>query len=60
VALTGIVGSGKTTLLHQIKNELEREKEVIIAQSLAIDKNRVSLPILIMALFYDLTTEKEV
>lgn len=60
VALTGIVGSGKTTLLHQIKSELEREKEVIVAQSLAIDKNRVSLPILIMALFYDLTTEKEV
>jgi type II secretory pathway predicted ATPase ExeA len=60
VALTGIVGSGKTTLLHQIKSELEREKEVIVAQSLAIDKNRVSLPILITALFYDLTTEKEV
>lgn len=60
VALAGIVGSGKTTLLYQIKNELEREKEVIVSQSLAIDKYRVTLPILIMALFYDLSTEKDV
>jgi len=60
VALTGIVGSGKTVLMHNIQNELEQEKEVIVAKSLAIDKNRVSLPVLITALFYDLATEKEV
>ncbi len=60
VALTGIVGSGKTLLLQKLKSEMERENEVIVAQSLSIEKNRISLPTLIMALFYDLTTAKEV
>ena len=60
VALTGLVGSGKTLFLHQIKTELEQEEEVIVSQSLAIDKNKVSLPILIMALFYDLTLKKDI
>jgi type II secretory pathway predicted ATPase ExeA len=56
----GIVGSGKTTLLHRVQDELMREKEVLVARSLAVDKARVELRTLIMALFYDLATEKDV
>jgi len=60
VAVAGIVGCGKTTVLQRMQNELVREKDILVARSLAVDKDRVSLGTLIMALFYDLTTEKDV
>jgi type II secretory pathway predicted ATPase ExeA len=60
VAVAGIVGCGKTTLLQRVQAELVREKEVLVARSLAVDKDRVNLGTLIMALFYDLATEKDV
>ena len=60
IAVAGSVGSGKTTLLHRVQDELMREKEVLVARSLAVDKDRVELRTLIMALFYDLATEKDV
>jgi type II secretory pathway predicted ATPase ExeA len=60
IAVAGIVGSGKTTLLHQVQAELVREKAVLGARSLAVDKDRVELRTLLMALFYDLATEKDV
>lgn len=59
ITLTGIVGSGKTTLLRRIQEELIAEKEIIVSRSLAVDKERVTLATLMMALFYDLATEKE-
>jgi type II secretory pathway predicted ATPase ExeA len=59
IAVSGIVGSGKTTLLHRVQDELVREKEILVARSLAVDKDRVELRTLIMALFYDLATEKD-
>lgn len=59
ITLTGIVGSGKTTLLRRIQDELMAEKDIIVSRSLAVDKERVTLPTLMMALFYDLATEKE-
>jgi type II secretory pathway predicted ATPase ExeA len=60
VAVSGVVGCGKTTLLQRIQEELAREKEILVARSLAVDKDRVNLGTLIMALFYDLATEKDV
>ena len=60
IAVAGIVGSGKTTLLHRVQDELMREKEVLVARSLAVEKDRVELRTLSMALFYDLATEKDV
>ncbi len=59
IAISGIVGCGKTTLLKRVQDELRQEKEVIVSKSLSIDKGRVKLPTLIMALFYDLATEKD-
>ncbi len=46
-------------MLKRVQDELRREKEVIVSKSLSIDKGRVKLPTLIMALFYDLATEKD-
>ena len=60
IAVAGIVGRGKTTLLHRVQDELMREKEVLVARSLAVEKDRVELRTLIMAWFYDLATEKDV
>ncbi len=59
VALSGIVGCGKTTVLHRMQDVLEQEKEILVTKSLAVDKGRVNLGTLIMAMFYDLATEKD-
>lgn len=59
ITLSGIVGSGKTTLLKRIRQELVQEKEVLVSKSLSVEKGRVNLTTLILALFYDLATEKD-
>lgn len=59
VALSGIVGCGKTTTLKVIRNELTKEKEVLVSKSLSVEKGQVNLGKLIVALFYDLATEKD-
>lgn len=60
IALSGVVGCGKTTTLQRLQSELASEKDIIISRSLAVDKDRVNLGTLMTALFYDLTTEKDV
>ena len=59
VALSGIVGCGKTTTLKAIQQELNKEKEVLVSKSLSVEKGQVNLGTLILALFYDLVTEKD-
>lgn len=59
VALSGIVGCGKTTTLKAIQQELKNEKEVLVSKSLSVEKGQVNLGTLILALFYDLVTEKD-
>jgi type II secretory pathway predicted ATPase ExeA len=59
IALSGIVGTGKTTVLQQIQELLAQDKEILVAKSLSVDGNQTTLGTLIMALFYDLATEKE-
>lgn len=60
VVLSGIVGCGKTTVLQRVQDVLRQEKEILVSKSLAVDKESVNLGTLIMALFYDVATEKEV
>ena len=55
VVVAGLVGSGKTHLLTRIEEELGRSNRIAVAKSLAVDKQRTSLPSLIEAMFYDLT-----
>ena len=60
IALSGIVGSGKTTFLQRLMRDLGNTKEIIVSRSLAVESDKVSLSTLITALFYDLSTEKNV
>ncbi len=59
IAVTGIVGCGKTTTMRKIQEMLLEEGEFIVAKSLSVMKSRVRLSTLIMALFYDLSPEKD-
>lgn len=58
IAVTGIVGCGKTTTLQRLLLELANEKDIVISRSLAVDKDKVNLGVLMTALFCDLSTEK--
>jgi type II secretory pathway predicted ATPase ExeA len=57
--MSGIVGCGKTTTLHRLQEQLEAEGEILVAKSLAVDKEGVTLAALLVALFYDLSIEKD-
>ena len=59
IVLSGIIGCGKTTTLQRLVTDLAQSKKIIVSRSLAVDKERVNLGTLITALFYDLSTEKE-
>jgi type II secretory pathway predicted ATPase ExeA len=59
ISVSGIVGCGKTMLLLQLQNQLQRDKEVVVARSLAVDKGRVTLNTLMLALYYDLSTDEK-
>jgi hypothetical protein len=59
VALSGIVGCRKTTTLRHIQEQLGKDKDVLVAKSLSVEKSQISLGTLILALFYDLSTEKD-
>lgn len=60
IALCGVIGSGKTVILRRLQQALEEEKRVTVSKSLAIDKHSIKLATFIAALFYDLSTEKQV
>jgi type II secretory pathway predicted ATPase ExeA len=60
VAITGIIGCGKTTTLRRLFDVLEKEGKILVSKSLSVDKERATLPTLIAALFYDLSTDKEI
>jgi type II secretory pathway predicted ATPase ExeA len=60
IAVCGLIGSGKTVTLRRLQQMLEEEKKVTVSRSLAIDKQSVKLATLLAALFYDLSTEKNI
>ena len=60
IALTAVIGSGKTILSRRLRADLEREGRVIVSRSLSVDKSKITVPLLLAALFYDLTPEKTV
>jgi type II secretory pathway predicted ATPase ExeA len=59
VAVTGIVGSGKTLMLGRMQDQLRHEGQIEVSESLVFDVPRVTLSTLKLALYYDLTTEKD-
>jgi type II secretory pathway predicted ATPase ExeA len=60
IAVCGVVGSGKTVLMRRLQQALEEEKKVTVSKSLAIEKQSIKLATLISALFYDISTDKQV
>jgi type II secretory pathway predicted ATPase ExeA len=67
IALTAVIGSGKTILSRRLRTDLEREAcpcggggRAIVSRSLSVDKAKITVPLLLAALFYDLTPEKTV
>jgi type II secretory pathway predicted ATPase ExeA len=60
IALCGVVGSGKTVTLRRLQESLRQEGKVIVSKSLAVEKSRISLATLISALFYDVSTDKNI
>jgi type II secretory pathway predicted ATPase ExeA len=60
IALTAIIGSGKTILSRRLRAALEQENKVIVSRSLSLEKAKIAMPLLLAALFYDLSTEKTV
>ena len=59
VAVAGLVGSGKTVFLRRFQEDLAREGKVLISKCLSVEKDRLRLPTLIAALFYDLAADRE-
>ena len=60
IALTAVIGSGKTSLSRRLREELEQENRIIVSRSLTVEKAKITVPLLLAALFYDLTSEKTV
>ena len=55
VAICGPVGSGKTMMMNRLQHDIAADKDIIVARSLSVDKPRVTLPNLVMALFLDIS-----
>lgn len=58
IALTATIGSGKTALARQLRETLEAEGRVIVSRALSLEKIKITAPLLVSALFYDLSTDK--
>jgi len=59
IVLAGMVGTGKTTMLQKIQDWLEQDKEILVASSLSVDGRQVTEASLILALFCDLSIDKD-
>ena len=59
IVLSGIVGTGKTATLQKIQDLLAQDREILVAKSLSVEGAQTTLGTLILALFYDLATEKD-
>lgn len=58
IALTAVIGAGKTLLARRLRDEIERENKVIVSRSLTVEKAKITVPLLLSALFFDLSAEK--
>ncbi len=59
IVLAGSVGTGKTKMLQKIQDLLEQGKEILVASSLSVDGSQVTLATLMLALFCDVSTDKD-
>ncbi|WP_419902342.1 AAA family ATPase [Kiloniella sp.] len=55
ISVTGPIGTGKTTMINRLRKEIKTDKKIIVARSLSVERNRVTLPSLLTALFLDVS-----
>jgi type II secretory pathway predicted ATPase ExeA len=60
IAVCGVVGSGKTVTMRRLQQQLKEENKVTVSKSLTVEKHSIKLNTLIVALFYDLATDKKI
>lgn len=60
IAICGVVGCGKTVTMRRLQQSLIDENRVLVSKSLSVEKSRATLDTLISALFFDLSTDKQV
>lgn len=60
IAVCGVVGSGKTVTMRRLQQQLKDENRVAVSKSLSVEKHSIKLATLIVALFFDLATDKQV
>ena len=60
VVLSGIVGAGKTVILRQLREKLEKDRDVLVAKPASAENEKINIRTLIMALFYELSGDKKV
>lgn len=53
VALTGPVGAGKTTLIQKVKGDVQKSKAMVVSESQALEKEKVTIALIVNALFMD-------
>jgi type II secretory pathway predicted ATPase ExeA len=53
IAMTAVIGSGKTILWRRLRADLEQEGRVIVSRSLSVEKTKITIPLLVAALFYE-------
>ena len=58
IVLSGIVGVGKTSVYEEILRLLRDEKDILVAESLTLERSKVNMATLTNALFADLANEK--
>jgi type II secretory pathway predicted ATPase ExeA len=58
VVLSGIGGCGKTTMLRRVQESMEQD--ILVSKALSVEKSQIHLGGLIVALFADLATDKDV
>lgn len=60
IAVCGVVGSGKTVTMRRLQQQLKEENRITVSKSLSVEKHSIKLATLIMALYYDLGTDKQI
>lgn len=58
VVISGMPRSGKTTIIRRLHDRLKFEEDIIVSKSYAVEKHRVTLSTLFMALYLDISDEE--
>jgi putative ribosome biogenesis GTPase RsgA len=53
VVLTGPVGVRKTTLINNVKGEVQKSRTMLISESQALEKEKVTIALIVHALLMD-------